>query len=122
MQRVGEDEDEDEEKKKRWEVGEVVPGERMACHSESGFSTGYDMLRDGAEELKSEPRKGIVGIDLRVVARWKEPMPWRRLAVRVVVVWEKVYSVRMMVGNEGKRMEVVRVRAYMFEGCGREGA
>ena len=41
-----------------------APGDNCACHSESLFCTGYDILRESAVE-KRAPRKGIVGIDFR---------------------------------------------------------
>ena len=46
--------------------GATVPLLKTACHSSSLFWTGYDMSLEAAL-LKREPRKGIVGIDLRTV-------------------------------------------------------
>ena len=47
-------------------VGYQVPLFSTACHSSSLFCTGYDMFFE-LELLKREPKKGIVGIDLRTV-------------------------------------------------------
>lgn len=53
----------------RWEGGgRGGPGERMACHSSSVFWTGYDMVAR-LELEKSDPRNGIVGMDLSVGGR-----------------------------------------------------
>ena len=43
----------------------MLPGLRTACHSLSDFCTGCSMMRDDALLLKSDPRKGIVGMDRR---------------------------------------------------------
>ena len=48
-----------------------LPLSRTACHSSLLFCTGYVILFDllELEVPKREPKKGIVGIDLRTVAR-----------------------------------------------------
>lgn len=49
-----------------------VPLLKTARHSSSLFCTGYDMFLSEVElELKREPRKGIVGMDFRIVPRAK---------------------------------------------------
>lgn len=50
------------------ERGTDGPLERTARHSESDFSTGWDMA-GVAVVLKREEKKGMVGIDLRIGAR-----------------------------------------------------
>lgn len=56
-----------------------------------------------------EPSSGIDGIDLRTVARWEKSgamllkLPRRGCCSRVVAL-PSVYSVRTMLGNDGKRM------------------
>ena len=47
-----------------------IPLFNTACHSSSLFCTGNDMSLDAAL-LNKEPRKGIVGMDLRTVPRVK---------------------------------------------------
>lgn len=63
-----------------------VPLLSTACHSSSLFWTGYDMFLSEAEvelELKREPRKGIVGMDFRIVPRAKGCSARARCAGRV---------------------------------------
>jgi hypothetical protein len=71
------------------ERGRDGPLERTARHSASDFSTGWDMA-GVAVVLKREERKGMVGIDLRIVVRVRG---WRvrycvtgRRAVRLLKV------------------------------------
>lgn len=51
-----------------WKDGEDIPLLRTARHSSLDFSTGNDILEE-SDELKRDPRNGMVGIDLRIVAR-----------------------------------------------------
>jgi hypothetical protein len=78
---------------------------RMACHSSLDFSTGNDILGE-LDVLNRDPMNGMVGIDLRIVAREKG---WRvRCAAgKFRVVALKVWNVRIRVGKEGKRIDIV---------------
>lgn len=52
-------------------MGELEPLLSTACHSSSERWSGYVMFADEEDELKRDPKKGIVGIDLMTVPRMK---------------------------------------------------
>ena len=52
--------------------GQDLPLFNTACHSCSDLWSGYVILAEDDDELKSEPKNGIVGIDLIVVPRTED--------------------------------------------------
>lgn len=104
----------------RWRVVRelIIPGLSWACHSPSVFCTGKLVLSAMVFELdpKSAPRNGILGIDLRTVARWGA---WYKVGEPIAglsrsVEFENVCSVRMRVGNDGKRIKRAVAAVYSF--------
>ena len=74
-----------------------------ALHSSSLSSRGYDIF-PALELLNREPRKGIVGIDLRTVPRRKGDTEGWVGRTTCEVAFVKVQNVRMMAEKDGKRM------------------
>lgn len=78
-----------------------IPLFRTARHSSSVRWSGYDILLE-LDELKRLPKKGIVGMDLKVSGL---RLSDGRAEARALVKLEKVYSERRKVEKGGSRMK-----------------
>ena len=83
-----------------------VPGLSWACHSLSLFWSGYDMVCLDEEDENRDPKRGMLGIDLRAVGL-RAGRSGAGAARNVVLLSAK--SVRMKLLKTGRRIDIVIV-------------